>query len=250
MDLHFRGFRRSKGSGTLAQCEDAFAADSQSGRFAVADGATNSAFTNTWSRLLVDQFVTSANTNLVPWNPEWLTAIRRAWIEDVERQLAAEYGENEYPWYVEPSLQQGAFSTFVGLVITEDEQGKRWRASAVGDTCLFHTRNGELLAAYPLNQSNQFTSTPLLLTSCDQDIEQEGMVIEEVGQSNDRLWVATDALAKWCLVEEEQDRAPWRRLEWLLQPMGTDKRFDQWIDGLRSERGLQNDDVTLLIVTL
>ena len=42
--------------------QDAFAADPGAGRFAVADGASESGFADLWARLLVDDFVAHPST--------------------------------------------------------------------------------------------------------------------------------------------------------------------------------------------
>ncbi len=250
MTVQHRGFRHAKGTGGLDQCEDAFAVNPQAGRFAVADGAAESSFAFIWARLLVERFTASAEGVLVPWDPVWMAELRRSWQDEVCELLAAHFGENDLPWYVETGFRRGALATFLGLVVSMGKKEYRWQATAVGDTCLFHTRQGELLQHLPIERADQFTRTPCLIPSCAEGLEQEGMTVEGVAQSDDRLWIATDAFAAWCLEEHESNRNPWRKLEWLLQPPGTEERFSFWIEKLRSKRKLRNDDVTLVIVTL
>jgi hypothetical protein len=250
MILQHRAFRRSKGTGPLDQCEDAFAVNPDTGRFAVADGATESGFADIWARLLVEQFASSDEGDLAPWDAAWINAVRKAWLDEVRELLVTNFGEHELPWYVENSLRRGALATFLGLVVSARENDYRWRATAIGDTCLFHTRHGELLRHMPIERANQFNNTPLLMPSYAEGDDPQGVPVEDVGQPDDRLWLATDALAAWCLEEHEANRNPWRKLEWLLQPTGTDERFSLWIDRLRSNRRLRNDDVTLVVVTL
>ena len=250
MTVQVRGFRRSKGTGGLERCEDAFAVQPDAGRFAVADGATESSFAEIWARLLVERFVASDDADLVPWDAQWIEGSRKAWLSEVRELLAGEFGESELPWYVENSFRSGALATFLGLVISTGEEEYHWRATAVGDTCLFHTRDGQLLHHMPIERTDQFNSTPQLLPSYAEGEDAQGVPVQEVGQPNDRLWIATDALAEWCLGEHEANRNPWRKLEWLLRPVGTEERFSRWIERLRNERRLRNDDVTLVIVTL
>ena len=59
---------------------------------------------------------------------------------------------------------------------------------------------------------------------------------------NRRLLVS-DALACWFLVEAEKGEHPWEVLTGL-----TPEVFPVWVEHLRSERVLRNDDVTLLQV--
>ncbi len=250
MALQHRTFCRSKGPDGAYRCEDAFAADPDAGRFAVADGATGSAFAHIWAQLLVECFAASADANLLPWNPSWIADVRESWREEVGWELAVKFGDSDLPWYVEDKQKEGGFATFLSLVIKANEVGYRWRATAVGDTCLFHTRNGELLRSFPIQHTKDFNNRPPLLASCPNSGVSDGPTTEGSGQPNDRLWLATDALAEWCLAEKEAGRGPWKSLEWLLQPAGTEERFGLWIERLRREKRLKNDDVTLLIITL
>jgi hypothetical protein len=41
----------------------------------------------------------------------------------------------------------------------------RWHSAALGDTCLFHVRGGQLEVAFPLTQSSDFDTSPSLLGS-------------------------------------------------------------------------------------
>jgi hypothetical protein len=250
MSLQHRIFMRAKGAAGLDRCEDASAAAPYAGRFAVADGATESAFTATWARLLVERFATSDDPELVPWDPAWLGGVRASWRSQVQQQLARDFGENDVPWYADEGLRRGAYATFVGLVVTPHEEGYRWRATAVGDTCLFHTRENELIEWLPIGSSPEFDNTPQLLASSAPGEEREGAISEGTAQANYRLWSAWDALAEWCLKENEAQRNPWRKLGWLLSKAGTGERFGLLVERLRSKHRLRNDDVTLLIVNL
>ena len=88
--------------------EDAVAADVEGGRFAIADGAADSSFAALWAQLLVTEFVAAPAEGLVCW-PEWLGPLQRTWAERV--------GVQPLPWYAEAQLEQGAFATFLGVVV-------------------------------------------------------------------------------------------------------------------------------------
>ena len=70
----------------------------------------------------------------------------------------------------------------------------------------------------------------------------------------DRLWLMTDALAQWFLVQVEAGDKPWLCLDPLLHPASDEDAaqhaFSAWIESLRAARQLRNDDVTLLAVSL
>src|SRR5207244_4452936 len=145
--------------------EDAAAGDGSRGRFAVADGATESAFAGDWSRLLAEAFVLDS---LVArgWK-EWLPEVRRRWLEAV--------GSREMPWYLEEKSAQGAFATFLGLEFQPVPPGQNWewRAIAVGDCCLFHLRRDQLVCSFPLDEAAEFNSTPELIGSRSEELPRD-----------------------------------------------------------------------------
>ena len=93
-----------RGSGP-EEYEDACAGNLARGRFAMADGATESAYAGIWARLLVEEFV-SSTTEEDGWHA-WLAAVQARW--------EAAVGEKPLPWYAEIKWQQGAFATFLGF---------------------------------------------------------------------------------------------------------------------------------------
>ena len=97
-----------------AEYEDAFAADEVAGRFAVADGATEGCFTGLWARLLVEDFVSSRGEAAAEW-PDFLPALQERWDADVRAR--------NLPWYADQGVRQGAFATFLGLVLAATSDG-------------------------------------------------------------------------------------------------------------------------------
>lgn len=224
--------------------DDAAQADAARGRFAVSDGAAESGFSRVWSKLLVDQFVSHADGSPEDWS-SWLPEAQRRWLEELQKI--------EIPWYGEPQFEQGSFATFLGLVLLSGsgDRPTRWQAVAVGDTCLFHTRAGELLECFPLEASSQFGYTPHLVGSrsaVEEIAARRSLGARGHAEPRDCLWLISDALAKWCLAEDEAGRPPWDELAGLLQGDSTEAQFADWLAQLRQSRGLQNDDVTLMAV--
>jgi hypothetical protein len=140
------------------------------------------------------------------------------------------------------------------VTITATSDGvPQWQAVAVGDTCLFHVRDGVLARAFPLEHSTQFHNAPKLVgarMSLPQVAEGRSAWEDGLGRAGDRLWAMTDALAQWCLAECESGRDPWGELELLLAGPADGCLFEDWIDRLRQSRRLRNDDVTLVAVLL
>lgn len=219
------------------ECEDAAAADARRGRFAIADGAGESSNAGPWARLLAETFVREETQ---PW-PGWITPLQARWAEATRPSP----GEPQ-PWFMDGRIEQGAFSTFVGLCVGVET----WHAVAVGDSCLVHMSKDDM-TPFPLTHSSQFGNSPLLIGS-RQPVE--GVPLRQARQGmgtwqpGDRLWLMTDALAKWFLHRAEEGGKPWRDFERLAGCVP--EAFAGWVSRLRSTRELRDDDTTLLGVLL
>jgi hypothetical protein len=153
------------------------------------------------------------------------------------------------PWYLEAGLIQGAFATFLSLVIEK----RRWYAVAVGDSCLFQVRRDELIRSFPVTRAADFSNAPWLVgsrTSPREVPHKNGL--QQMGdcQAGDRLWLMTDALAQWFLNQAESGAKPWQALTHASNDTSSQQSFAAWIEELRSAGQLRNDDVTLLAVSI
>jgi hypothetical protein len=250
-----RAFLLPRQGYVLDECQDALAGDPERGRFAIADGAAESPYSALWARLLVEAFVRQSESQ--PRWANWLPSLQQRWAAQVSRPVdprpwRTESIDTGVPWYLEPGLLQGAFATFLGLVV-EDAS---WHALAVGDSCLFQVRRGELRCAFPIGRAADFSNAPWLVgsrTSPGEVPDKNGVLGQGDCQAGDHFWLMTDALAQWFLTRVEGGGKPWFALEPLLNCPGEEEAraaFAAWIEGLRTERQLRNDDVTLLAVIL
>jgi hypothetical protein len=236
--ISYQALALPKRGHTVAEYEDAAALNEERGRFAIADGATESSFAALWARLLVAEFAAATHPDLAPWG-DWLPTLQQRWAEQV--------GNHTLPWYAEAKLQQGAFATFLGLVVHDD----RWQAVAVGDSCLFQTRGDELRYSFPLFSAADFDASPWLVGSRGGDaatMERRTRRAEGDWQVGDCLWLMTDALAKWFLEQVETRGRPWLELDAVLLSPSPKDAFADWVEGLRDSGRLRNDDVTLLVL--
>jgi hypothetical protein len=240
-DIRWRSFRVPRRGHRVEECEDACAVALEHGRFAIADGAAESAYSGLWARLLVDEFV-AGGPNQPDW-PAWIAPLQQRWAEAVRLPPGGE----PLPWYLEDRYNQGAFATFLGVTVN----GAGWEALAVGDSCLFQMRQGELRLAFPLTQSGQFDNSPWLIgsrTSTEVVPVQHGVRVADDYQLGDYLLLMTDALSRWFLARTEAGKKPWRDLEALLDR--EDHHFAEWVERLRAAKKLRNDDTTLVVVSL
>jgi hypothetical protein len=223
-------------------CEDFAAVDPRAGRFAVADGASESWQGGLWARLLVEDFVRGPGGTGGAWM-DGLAPLQHRWAE-----AAPAPGETP-PWWLEDRLRRGAFATFLGVELLPGEGASwRWRALALGDSCLFQVRGGALMTSFPLTRADDFGNSPWLLgsrTPARQPVHTEGE-----GRAGDRLWLMTDALGQWFLRRLEDGGRPWEELQPLLEGADAEARFGGWVEERRRERQLRDDDVTVVAVGL
>jgi hypothetical protein len=220
--------------------EDAWAADPAAGRFAVADGASESSFAALWARLLAEGFVAARRQSDLT-----------GWLADPRRRWAAEVNGRELPWYAEMKREQGAFATLLGLRLRPPAATRpgAWRAQAVGDSCVVSVRADGRLQSFPLTNSGEFGNQPRLIGS------REGSPLRQEFAAGpllpgDYLFLMTDALAQWFLHTHERAGRPWLDLADVLSSASPAEAFAGWIDGLRKSGALRNDDVTLLAIRI
>jgi hypothetical protein len=235
---YWEAFWLPKRGNQAEEYEDAFAGDGETGRFAVADGASEASFAALWARLLVTGFVQE-------------TPSRASWLQPLRERWAAEVDSLPLPWYGEVKRKDGAFATLLVLIVKKggDEASGSWRAQAIGDTCLFQTRNNQLVKAFPLTRSADFGTCPDLLGSRPSPI---GLPRKTRGKwrTRDRFYMMTDALAQWFLAQNEANKKPWQAIDKILAEDETKIAFAAWIEDLRDHGGLRNDDITLLTFAL
>jgi hypothetical protein len=248
--VYVQAFATQKAGSTWAEYEDAVwpdrpihGASFASFRCAVADGATETSYSRLWAHQLVGAYSTGA------LNPETLVelpALQRKWQSKVGRAV-----RQSTKWWTAQKAASGAFAAFVGLEISSaaaPDPGT-WRASALGDCCLFQVRDDELIFCFPLTRADEFNDRPLLLPSLSQQLSDVPANLKRASATwvpNDTFFMLSDAIAHWFLLDFEGGGKPWSA----LRDLGTDEavEFRTWIDSLRASGVLKNDDVTVLRV--
>jgi hypothetical protein len=231
-------FRVPKYGSSRAEYEDALAWSRRQRRFAVADGASASAFARLWARLLVHAYVAgelraaSLEPDLIPLQARWSAAIE----------------QRDLPWYAVEQARRGAFAALTGLTLDADG---RWTALAVGDCCVFQVRERELVAAVPLSDPEAFEARPLLLgtrPAANTALRAADAIVcaEGTWQPGDSFLLMSDALAAMFLRAARTLDVPLEALDFERSAGG----FRHWINQLRAERLLRNDDVSLLWLAL
>lgn len=213
-------------------------------RFAVADGASESMLSGLWADLLVRTWCKARRRKF----PQIIAAASEFWEIELAAYLEErERAERPIQWFEEPGLARGAFATLLGIAFNTSTHGAgTWRAVSLGDTCLFHVRDGALLSSFPMARSADFDSRPKLVPSRPVDLIK---VLDNVDErhgdwrSGDAFYLATDAVAAWFLRAAENGLSPWKTWN---DFNGEAAAYRQWVAELRDRHELRNDDSTVL----
>lgn len=218
-------------------------------RFAVADGATESYASRRWVEQLVDSFM-STDPAGGAGGPEFDAMSMHGWLKAMQDQwqLTVPAGAD----YIEQlKIRRGTLATFVGgQFFGLDTPRPAWHAIALGDSVLFHVRQGQLIDHFPRLRAADFDSAPDGISTLperldrisEQFLSQTGWLAE-----GDEIYVATDAFAQWMITcHERRDRSLWPLLGELAHP-GV---FAQLIARMRHDKTMKDDDVTLMRLRL
>ena len=248
--------RRPKAGSSDAEYEDAWCVpdeDASAARgctVAVTDGASESLLAGAWARRLAKALGALDGRDLdAAALAEVVCAAAAQWPGYLSRYIRRrERAGRPVAWYEEPKLERGAYATLVGVSFHRESGpvysgGGTWTAAALGDSCAFQVRDGRLAAAFPLESAAQFDTSPHLAGSRDPDRELLELRTESrhgTWLPGDVFYLATDAAAQWFLAEDEANARPWLQI---------DESFDDpagWLDELRAQRRIRNDDVTIV----
>ena len=238
--------------GRAAECEDAHAWNTR--RAAVCDGASRAFASGRWAALLARAFLAteldgSQGEETVGEGARvldgWLSESRGLWAEQTAQGA-------DVPVYIRGALARGSAATFVG-VDTRDVSSRHpgagplleYRAFAVGDSCLFHLREGHPTALFPLDRPDQFDTHPSLVPTRAEALQSLARVLRCTSGAcgpHDVLLLLTDALAQWALeAAAEPGSGVWR----FLEHAGEDE-FGVRVRELRAARAMKEDDVSLV----
>jgi hypothetical protein len=220
--------------------QDAYATDPGRGRFALADGVTNSRFPGEFARELVRAFVRNPPGRGQSFR-EWLRPVQQSWSDHVEPAR----GEVESSWFNRGASWVG-HATFVGVTLElQRPDGPHLRAVGLGDATLIHVRDGRVVRAWPNERSADFSSETQALASTG-ELAWQPREMEQPVQAGDEVFVLSDAIGSWTLREAEAGRNPFTILRRLDRP----GLFPRFVEGHRSRARRNNqmdvDDTTLV----
>lgn len=244
MQLESRVFQLSKDVECPEQNEDALRIDAGRAMAAVADGVTSGIFSGLWARILVDAVIADAPDvqNRESFG-RWLTLRRELWASQIR--------VGRLSWFQKAKLREGAFSTLLWIRFVPDPDNLLTSAAclqacAVGDSCLFHVRAGQTLAAFPLQRSAEFDANPIVVGSVDRNHDDllQFKTLDVPILPGDLLVLCTDALARWALESQESGSQPAWESYWNMPP----EAWREEILGLRDRGAIRYDDTTLALL--
>ena len=238
-DLQLRQLLLTKLGQEASECEDFLAADPQTCRFAVADGATEAFDARSWAERLALRWVQREST---------LTLEEfRQWVAAEGRELQDSWNSLKLSWYSEEKARAGSFAAFVGVELDLNFDLPSWKAIALGDACLLHCRRGTLIKGLPLSRSESFNTAPILVAS-DSSLHESSMtsVVIDSGscESGDVLLLMSDAVASWYLQRLENGSAE------NLFDTKCDEELKQFFDDERLAGRIRNDDLAIIRIEI
>ena len=212
-------------------------------RYIVVDGATEAYDSVRWVDHLVSSFVGAEAPELTRESMRrWFILMQELW--EAKAPARASYIE-------ERKFEQGSFATLLGCELT-GLAGPRptWRAAALGDTVIFHVRDGQLLTHFPKLEANDFGFNPDGVHTSPAHLDNMVHKLEFAGGeliADDLLFLATDAFAQWMIRFLQDDgQKLWHVLSRLNHPLF----FERLVNDQRDAGMMKDDDVTLLRVHL
>ena len=179
----------------LEECEDAVGVNVRASRFALADGATEAFDAGSWARALAEGWAGGETGALTAEEfGRWAAQVGGRWHEGWEGR--------ELPWYAEEKARAGSFAAFVGVEFEEADGALRWRAVALGDSCLVQRRGPRVLVAMPLGDPSEFGACPVLVPSRASALDAalaRMSVAEGEAATGDVFLLLSDAAAAWFL---------------------------------------------------
>jgi len=244
--MHFesRVFKLPKDSDHPEQDQDACQIDGQRGIAVIADGVSSGIFSRQWADILTKAVVADLpDPDKTEHFARWLTLRREAW--------AAEVDVSQLAWHQKPRLRQGAFSTLLWVRLVPDQANPEpdsWLldAFALGDSCLFHVRQGQLLSCFPIQSAAELEANPLVVGSVD--LNRDHLLrfrrFSQPCLEDDLVVLCTDAVAEWALRLAESGQPPNWEDYWGFG----EEAWRQQIAALREARQMRVDDATLALL--
>ena len=237
------GFRMSKLGNRSTDCEDFYSWDLARMKFAMADGASSSIFSDIWARSLT-QAAMDVNLSLDDSPDSLLSSVMKAARKNW-------YGSIQWaglPWFLRNKSVSGSHSTLLLMQAWPLASSYRYSAVAVGDTCMFVLKGQKVEDSFPLKQYSDFGNTPSLVWSGKGSPISANVrmalpkysAISGTIAPGSTVILATDAVSKWILEHGKPQE--------ILEVMGNDHAMKGFISREINARRMRNDDTAIVAI--
>ena len=214
------------------------------GRFAVADGVSQSYLPNLWANILCNSFVKSEMAPNDDWIGQYavsqLASDCQMWEEQSEEVFENATEEEAFLLSLSQEEYRYAGTTLVGIALKDHSLFY----NVLGDSCLFvyDSDTNNLVSYSTVNEQYGFTNRPDFFYSKGKIVGRwkHGKLPLKPGY----LLLMTDALSDWLTKEFNKDCSLIEKL-WALK---THEDFMRIVEEARSKNSMKDDDVALLIM--
>ena len=240
--MKIQNFHLSKLGNPAKEYEDSLSFDLKKGRFAIADGASGSTFSDIWARSLTETFVNS-KIDLFRGNDgvmgQIVSTSRDYWYDNVNWKAL--------PWFLKNKSISGSYATFLALQVKKVSGSLKFKSISVGDSCMFILQGNKIKESFPIKFPREFGNTPRLIWSGQGSPVKKSLKVPEPEltefsgtlENNLNILLATDAAAKWIM--EDTDFA----MNLFLNEF---QSLDSRIPKLINEGKIKNDDFTVALL--
>lgn len=240
----FRHFITHKRGETDEDIQDSIAFDLSRGRFAISDGMTLSFIPHIWSKLLVNQYVSSSDEKLVVFDGLLIQ------YEKAKKQFLQELDENER--YFQKLAEQEfkhAKATFAGIYVNNHIVS--WQI--IGDSCVFIVYSSGTIRCVN-KMPNDVDSNGHILMNFDNHPEyigSDGTIKGRFVEGKDILdsgWIVmmTDALSSWFVKQHNEGKSPFETLKALTN----NADFETFVEKECQAGRLKSDDTSVIFFNI
>jgi len=262
-EVEIQAFLLPKDGEPIEGCQDALSVQANSGCLAISDGAGTASYSAEWARALCRQAVSRPPRFPPLAEPEAAALSARAAALKVWLEVPLRDWSPEVPWerLLRPVMynkaRAGSGATLAGIerIGPSESGGIRFRAWALGDSCVIHARDGTLLSSRPIARAAEFGYDPKLIMTRP-GLEAKYAVAwqdwEVTLRAGDWLLLATDAMSEYVLRQFEAGSGEdlLSTFDDLSAKPGPEawRAFEEFVQTRREQGTLRNDDVGLAVL--
>jgi hypothetical protein len=237
--MKIRAFITHKISEDYSDCQDRFSVDRDNLRIAVSDGMSQSIFPEWWAELLAHQYTEKGTCN-----EEDRQNLCQQWHDQVMEYLHSEKDKGNNPWRLENTINEknGAGATICGVTF---KNATDWEGQVLGDSCILivdkksgkveiHTSEDKPFDSYPdYYESFVEKQGRGKITSCQGSIDPDHVMLLVSDPFSEYAYNHRDGIGNFINI---------------VLALKDHNDFCEFVDNMRKNENLHNDDSTLCIV--